>query len=123
MNMLKNNKAAGTWLLLSLFCAVFALIYECFSFGVLSANMIFLYWWPFFLGAIPCILLQRSTSRLWNDGVLLLTAASLLAGIFEIYGTMSASVTWFRYAGITCLIIASGMSLARKSAAFPEKAL
>ena len=102
---IKQNRPAWTWLMITLFCAVFALIYEYFSFGVYSYHMIFLFAWPLLLGALPCFLLKRDIGRLWNDGVLLMTAGSLLAGIFEIYGTASTLTIWFWAAGGLLLVI------------------
>ena len=102
---IKSNKAALTWLAISVFCAVFALIYEYFSFRVYSPSMIFLFAWPLCLGVLPALFTKHMTGRLWNDGVLLLTAGSLLTGIFEIYGTTSTMTHWFYILGAACLLI------------------
>ena len=100
---IKKNTSALVWLGITVFCMLFAFIYECFSFGVYSPSMIFLFAWPLLLGALPCIVLQRDMGRLWNDGVLLLSAGSLLNGIFEIYGTASTLTIWFYALGFVCL--------------------
>ena len=102
---IKQNRPAWIWMMIAVFCAVFALIYEYFSFGVYSYYMIFLFAWPLLLGVLPCFLLKRDIGRLWNDGVLLMTAGSLLAGIFEIYGTASTLTIWFWAAGGLLLVI------------------
>ena len=102
---IKNNRPFLVWSAIAAFCLVFAIVYECFSFGVYSAAMIFLFAWPLLLGALPSLLMPRGTSRFWNDGVLLLTAGSLLTGVFEIYGTSSSLTGWFRILGIACRVI------------------
>ncbi|MBR3357952.1 MAG: hypothetical protein IKG46_08970 [Solobacterium sp.] len=111
---IKQNRPVWTWLMITLFCAVFAMVYEYFSFGVYSYHMIFLFAWPLFLGALPCFLLKRDIGRLWNDGVLLTTAGSLLAGIFEIYGTASTLTIWFWAAGGLLLVMAAVFELTGK---------
>jgi hypothetical protein len=52
--------------------------------------MIFLFAYPLLLGVLPCMIMKGNMGRLYNDGVLLLSAASLLNGILEIYGTKSS---------------------------------
>lgn len=86
---IKKNKPLLIWLGISVFCMVFAFIYELFSFGVYSMRMILMFLYPLLLGALPCLILKRQMGRFFNDGILLLTGASLLAGVLEIYGTTS----------------------------------
>lgn len=92
--------------LLSVFCAVFALIYELFSHGVVSWYMALLPLWPLLGGALPFLLLARLdihpaqlTRCLWHAGLLTLTVGSLMTGVFEIYGSMSSLVRVYWIAG------------------------
>ena len=85
----KTNRAFRIWLFLSLFCLLFAVVYEFFSFGVYSVYMLLFPLCPLLLGAVPA-LFTGNMGRFWNDGVLLLSAGCLLQGILEIYGTDSS---------------------------------
>lgn len=92
--------------LLSGLSAVFALVYELLSHGVLSWYMALLPLWPLLGGAIPFLVLARlriSTAQLtrclWHAGLLTLTAGSLMTGVFEIYGSMSSLVRVYWIAG------------------------
>ena len=92
--------------LLSGFCAVFALVYELLGHGVLSWYMALLPLWPLLGGTLPFLLLallRLSTAQLtrclWHAGLLTLTAGSLMTGVFEIYGSMSALVRVYWIAG------------------------
>ncbi len=90
---------------ITLFCIIFAFVYEMFSFGVYSMNMILMFLYPLLLGALPCLLLHKTAGRFWNDGILLLTGGSLLAGVLEIYGTSSSLTDMIRWLGIVFLAL------------------
>lgn len=96
------------WTGISIFCGIFSLIYEFFSHGVYSNAMIFLFVYPLLLGAVPCFLLEKANQsmpdRFYQDGVIMITFASLITGILEIYGTSSDYTSWFLYAGIAVWI-------------------
>ena len=109
---IKIYKPALVWLGISGFFALFAAIYEHFSFGVYSVPMICAFLYPLLLGFLPCLVLGRNIGRLWNDGVLLLLFGSVLTGVLEIYGTTSNITPWFRIAGILCLGISAAFQLA-----------
>ena len=100
-----KDRSVSVWLIMTVFCGLFAFVYELFSFGVYSSGMIFMFAYPLLLGVLPCIVLKGHMGRLWNDGVLLLTAASLLNGVFEIYGTTSTMTPHIRWLGIGCLAV------------------
>ena len=101
-----ERRAALRYGLLSGLCAVFALIYELYSHGVVSWSMALLPLWPLLGGALPFLLLARlrvSTAQLtrclWHTGLLTLTVGSLMTGVFEIYGSMSSLVRVYRIVG------------------------
>ncbi len=102
---IKKNKPFLIWLGIALFCIIFAFVYEMFSFGVYSMNMILMFLYPLLLGALPCLLLHKTAGRFWNDGILLLTGGSLLAGVLEIYGTSSSLTDMIRWLGIVFLAL------------------
>ena len=102
---IKKNKPLLIWMGITLFCIIFAFVYEMFSFGVYSMNMILMFLYPLLLGALPCLLLHKTAGRFWNDGILLLTGGSLLAGVLEIYGTSSSLTDMIRWLGIVFLAL------------------
>ena len=99
-----NRKSVIAWTMITIFSMVFSFIYEAFSFGVYSASMICLFVWPFVLGVIPCLFLNRDMGRFWNDGVLILMAAGMLKGIFDIYGTASMWPSVMFVLGWICIL-------------------
>lgn len=101
----KGKRNALVWLGISIFCMIFAAVYEYFSFGVYSASMILMFLYPLLLGALMCIIFRRDMGRLWNDGVLLLTAAAMIRGILEIYGTSSPYTFWLTVLGLLCIFL------------------
>jgi peptidoglycan/LPS O-acetylase OafA/YrhL len=109
----RRIKWSTAWLFIALFCAAFSAVYEIFSHGVYSLAMIFLFIWPLLLGALPCFFLEKKNmampGRLYQDGIVILTLASLIAGILEIYGTSSPYTVPFFWAGIAVAAIGAGM--------------
>jgi predicted PurR-regulated permease PerM len=75
--------------------------------------MICLFIWPLLLGALPCFFLEKKNmampGRLYQDGIVILTLASLIAGILEIYGTSSPYTMPFFWAGIAVAAIGAIM--------------
>lgn len=93
---------------ITVFCAVFYLIYNCFSHGVHSPYMTYLFAWPMVLGLLPCLVFWRLPRfrqpgniciNLYHPGVAAVTVSSLLRGIFEIAGTASVYQEWLMIAG------------------------
>lgn len=104
MRFVLDIKSCRSWLFITLFCILFSSVYECFSFGVISLNMILLFMYPLLLGVIPCLILKKDMGRFYNDGVLLLTLASMLNGIFDIYGTNSSYPAYMIVLGILLML-------------------
>ena len=104
-----TKKEPLTWLGITIFTVIFAAVYEHFSFGVYSKAMIFMFVFPLVMGFIPSLILSimkwGTLPRLWNDGVLVITAGSLLTGVLEIYGTDSYYTPWFFYSGMFLLFL------------------
>ena len=92
----------------SAFCGIFSLVYEHFSHGVVSNWMVFLFLFPLIGGALPAAAAlflpgggapSRAVRNGWSSAVATFTAGSCLAGVFEIYGTTSALVPVYWWAG------------------------
>lgn len=80
----------------SIFVAVFGIIYEMFSHNVYSIYMEFAFVIPLVLGLVPYTLFyffnksmhpSEIVSDLYNAGVTTLIVASLYKGVLDIYGT------------------------------------
>lgn len=107
--------AAKRWFLAAFGCAVFSLIYEYFGHGVLSIFMLFQFLFPLVLGTGAAeLLLWRQwptpdgvTLGLWRLGVVTLTIASCLTGVFEIYGAPAPLVNVHWCVGGGLLLIAA----------------
>lgn len=108
--------------LIALFCALFALIYERFSHGVWSARMVFAFAWPL-AGALPFLMsaaanspwpILRSASALWHAGVAALAVGSLFGGALEIYGTTHPLLIVYPIAGgLLCMAAAVVQAVGR----------
>ena len=95
----------------TLFCAVFSIIYNIFAHGVHSPYMTWLFVWPLVLGVaveiVAGIIRQKTDGGrvadiaecIYNSGVAALTVSSMLRGIMDIAGTGSVYQVWMLYAG------------------------
>ncbi len=107
------KKTAAAYLGATLFCGFFSYVYERFSHGVYSDYMVYLFLFPLLGGTLPygaMLLLgarppRRPAANLFNAGIATLAVGSLMAGIFEIYGTDSSflSVYWWAGGALTAL--------------------
>ena len=111
----KNNPAERgliIYLCAAAFCFMFFIVYDCFSHGIHSDFMTFLFLIPLVLGALPCLFFVlakkirfpgRLSVNLWNSGVAAVTCASVLEGIFEIAGAESVYQIYLFYFGLGML--------------------
>ena len=92
---LRMKRAMATGFALSLFCAVFTVIYEQFSHGAASPHMRAMFLMPLVGCAIPCLIgyatalhryVSRSAFNLWNSGLAVWTVGCLFRGIVNISG-------------------------------------
>ena len=98
---------------MTVFCAIFSIVYEYFSHGVYSIFMMGLALFPLILGVLPKLLRRMAglkpaspmnrTIRMW--GIITLTVASCLTGVFAIYGTASAFTIYFWIMGAILMVI------------------
>lgn len=101
------KKIARNYLLIAAFCAVFALVYEYFSFGVYSGNMIFAFAYPLLGGSLPALLIHllkaavpsQTVRWVYRCGIATLTVGSIIQGVLDIYGTTNALTLWYPVVG------------------------
>ncbi len=111
-------KIGFTYLLISIFCALFGAIYEHFSHEVYSGYMIYAFAFPLVGGALPflgmaqfkCPILPGWTAfHLYNAGIATVTVGSIMEGVLAIYGTTNELLKIYWYVGGT--LIAGGIIL------------
>lgn len=105
------RKHTATYLIVTLFCALFGYVYERFSHEVYSPFMMYMFVIPLVLGLVPNAAIwlsqapfpKKAADDLYNCGVSALTVGSCVTGVFEIYGTTSpyTKVYWIVGAALT----------------------
>ena len=88
------KKLSRHFLLLSIGCAVFSFVYECFSHHVYALSMILAFLYPLLGGALVCLILSH-LRRLppswalgaWCAGIITAMLGSLMQGVLVIFGT------------------------------------
>lgn len=107
--------SAIKYLSASLAAAVFSIVYEHFSHGVVSWFMLAAFLIPLLGGGIGLLLTaftrKRTDRTMYNCGLLTLTVGSITQGILEIYGTTNrlCGIYWIVgialsvFGGISCL--------------------
>ena len=108
-------KTALTYLLISLFCALFGGVYELFGHEVYSYFMLYAFVFPLAGGTLPFLLLALAESKkplriypntvcrsLWHAAIATLTSGSIMTGILEIFGTTNSltGIYWYGGAGL-----------------------
>ena len=87
------------YLALTIFCIVFAVVYESMSHGVYSNYMILAFLFPLIGGVVPCVALLALKSEvyipefsevLYHSGVITLMIGSIFEGVLYIYGTTNS---------------------------------
>ena len=103
------------YLLFTVFCILFAIIYQSFSFGVYSNYMSYAFLLPAIFGILVSFILyffkinkmpSKLESNLYNFGIVTLTIGSIVNGVLEIYGTTNWKVYIYYIIG-TFLVISS----------------
>ena len=94
------------YLIAASLCGVFGFTYEQFSHGVYSECMLLFFVIPLLGGALPSFALLsatcapgRMTRCLWACAMATLSVGCCLAGVFEIYGTVSSLLVFYWVAG------------------------
>lgn len=95
------------YLMATLFCIVFAAVYEYFSHQVYSDYMIFAFAFPMIGGALPFLLVALRGRNfpddiaisLYNPGIASLTVGSIMHGVLDIYGTTNSLINVYWIVG------------------------
>ncbi len=120
------------FLAVSVFVAIFGIVYEWFGHGILSMSMILAFLYPFLLGFIPTLGLSfsemmatipyekgiRFGCNLFYSGIATLTVGSIAMGVVEIYGTTNRFMIVYTVAGIVMLFVgmcAAGIAFVKKA--------
>lgn len=91
-----------SYICISLFCILFTVIYEHFSYGEYSWYMRGMFVYPLLGGAGASLIFFKKNAncwsvRLWNSAVAVLTCGSLIHGIIAVSGR-SSEYDWCYYA-------------------------
>ena len=103
------------FLAVSVFVAIFGIVYEWFGHGILSMSMILAFLYPFLLGFIPTLALS---CNLFYSGIATLTVGSIAMGVVEIYGTTNRFMIVYTVTGSVLLCIgmcAAGIAFVKKA--------
>lgn len=104
----KKNNSLTKYVIVTLICAVFSIIYEIFSHQVYSPFMVGLFAIPLILGVFPALLFKKINRDLWQKtiqsfAIATLIAGSALQGIMDIYGTTNNYIIYFWIVGLILL--------------------
>ena len=97
------------YLLVTIFCVAFGLIYEAFSHQVYSASMMLMFLFPLIGGVIPFGIMALTghpyfpgslDRTLYGCGIATLTVGSCFKGVLDIYGTTSRFSSVYLIAGL-----------------------
>lgn len=113
LSTLDNNcfkKQSKIYLIISIICLVFSLIYEHFSHDVYSFFMISTFMIPLIFGSLVSLILSvkniktyRISNNLYNASVATFTVYFIMKGFLEIYGTTNATINIYLIVGILLL--------------------
>lgn len=101
LSILDIKKQGLIYIVATLLCILFAMIYEFFSHDVYSNFMIYAFCIPLIFGVVVYYALyllkikkipSKFESNLYNAGIATLTFGSIMQGILEIYGTTNSKI-------------------------------
>lgn len=104
------KKKIKQFLIITIITLLFSIIYEYFSFGVISKYMILAPLIPLILGVLTYLLLKNKKvgyieSSMYSNGVYTLLIGSILQGVLEIYGTTNKLMIIYLVVGIGLIFI------------------
>ena len=105
------KKKIKQFLIITIVTLLFSIIYEYFSFGVISKYMILAPLIPLILGVLTYLLLLKNEkvgyieSSMYSNGVYTLLIGSILQGVLEIYGTTNKLMIIYLVVGIGLIFI------------------
>lgn len=109
------RKTALFYLGISIFCIIFTLIYEHYSYGEHSISMRAMFLFPLISGTLLSLLahykgfettLKRRSYNLWNSGIAIFINGCLIRGIINISGRFTEYDTIYWFLG-TCFLLAA----------------
>lgn len=108
----KLREQGKIYIIVTLTCILFSIIYESFSHGVISNFMIFSFVVPLVFGVginymfyffkikkLP----SRIQNKIYNAGIATLTIGSIMEGVLQIYGTTNSKIYVYLVVGIVLL--------------------
>ena len=112
---IKELKKQGVnYIIATLSCILFALIYEFFSHEVYSGFMIFAFAIPLIFGVAVSFVMyfikpkkvpKKIENNLYNAGIATLTVGSIIEGVLQIYGTTNWKIYIYLVVGIALIAI------------------
>ena len=109
----KLKEQGKIYIIVTLVCILFAMIYESFSHGVISNFMIYAFAIPLIFGVgvyymayfwkikkLP----NKFENKTYNAWIATLTIGSIVEGVLQIYGTTNSKIYVYLIAGIVLLI-------------------
>ena len=114
-NQIHLRKTAFIYLGISIFCIIFTLIYEHYSYGEHSIYMRSMFLFPLIAGTLLSLLahykglettLKRRSYNLWNSGIAIFSNGCLIRGIINISGRFTEYDTIYWFLGI-CFLLAA----------------
>lgn len=112
------GKGRRSYLLVTIVCQIFSMVYEAFSHQVYSPYMVFAPAIPMIGGVFVAELIYfmpkklqpgQTSVKLYNSGIAAWTVGSLIQGILEIYGTENPLTIWYGTAGGVLIGLAAAM--------------
>ena len=115
----KYAETVRSYLIISVLCAVYGMIYELFSHKVYSLYMIFAFVIPLLGGFVPSIIMyalkvkrcRAAADGLYRSEIAALTVDSIIKGVLEIYGTTNALSRLYLYVGAALTIFGTVLFL------------
>ena len=109
------RKTKYVFLAAAIFCLIFAIVYECFSHGVISWYMLLAWTVPALAGFMPMLVFQHRKMAKYFPGCLarycwytwtgLFTLGMILRGVLDIYGTTNKLLNLYWKLGICAAVI------------------
>lgn len=119
----KIKKQGIIYIIVTVACILFAIIYESFSHGVISNFMVYAFTIPLILGTGVCYTLyffkikklpNKFENRAYNAAIATFTVGSIVEGVLQIYGTTNWKVHLYLIVGVILLISSISSHLFRR---------
>ena len=120
----KLKEQGKKYIIITLVCILFAVIYESFSHGVISNFMVYAFTIPLILGVVVYYMLYfikikkmpiRFENSTYNAAIATYTVGSIMEGVLQIYGTTNSKIYIYLVGGTILLIVSIISYLFRKA--------